>query len=656
MEKNIKTNQLICEKSPYLLQHAHNPVNWYPWGEEAFEKAAQENKPIFLSIGYSTCHWCHVMAHESFEDEVVADLLNRYFVCVKVDREERPDVDAVYMKACQMLTGRGGWPLSVFMTPNKQPFFTGTYFPKLTRDPYMGFIDLCEQIHTQWETNHTHLSEIAIELTQALSSSYPKASTNIKDNDLLDACFQEFAHSFDATYGGFGSAPKFPSPHTLLFLLRYGYLYANPTAMDMVFATLNGMYRGGLFDHLGGGFSRYSTDAQFLVPHFEKMLYDNALLLITYTEAYQLTRDPVYQHVIEHTIDYLSREMASPAGGFYSAQDADSEGVEGKFYLFTKEEVLREINNTTFCDDYNISESGNFEGKNIPNLIKNTGYRDMSDKYAKERKQLFTYRNKRIPPHTDDKQLTAWNGLMIAALSFAGTTFNRLDWLALASNAHTFIESDLIKDHTLFARYRDGQHAYIGYLTDYVYMLWGTLQLFESTNDAHYLTRCNWYADQLIDLFWDTASDGFLFSNRSGETLIVAIKEGYDNALPSGNAVAAYCLIRLGLLTSNTTYTEYGEKTIEAFKGQIANNPSAFSFILCALMHSQTPYHQIKLSGDANDYVFKQSKPHLSLKYAPFAFKEISITSGPTQLALCDEHGCAVPKSNADEIMAILTS
>lgn len=651
-----KTNRLAKEKSPYLLQHAHNPVDWYPWGDAAFESAKKENKPIFLSVGYSTCHWCHVMAHESFEDDDVAEILNRYFICIKVDREERPDVDAVYMKACQMLTGSGGWPLSVFMTPDKQPFFLGTYFPKHTSQPYMGFIDLCEQIHTQWETNHAHLVEVAAELTQALSPTMSQTPSNKKDKELIDACFLEFTQSFDSTYGGFGPAPKFPSPHTLLFLLRYGYLNANTLAIDMVLKTLDSMYRGGVFDHLGGGFSRYSTDAQFLVPHFEKMLYDNALLLLTYTEAYQLTQNPIYEYVIEHTIQYLSREMVSPMGGFYSAQDADSEGVEGKFYVFTKDEVLAIVNDDSFCNDYDISDSGNFEGKNIPNLIKNEQFYNTIEKHAKARQSLFNYRAKRIPPHTDDKQLTAWNGLMIAALSFTGSVFSRLDWLELACNAHTFIESHLVKGNTLYARYRDGEAAYVGYLTDYAYMLWGTLQLFESTNDAHYLSRCNWYANQLIDLFWDSASGGFLFSNRNGESLIVDVKDAYDNAIPSGNAVAAYCLIRLGLLTNNTTYTEFGEKTINIFKEQMANIPSAFSFMLCALMQNQTPYHQMKLSGDPTDSVFKEAKPYLARKYAPFAFKELSITTGPTQLSLCDKHGCAVPKTEKDDIMNTLTS
>ncbi|MDD4797538.1 MAG: thioredoxin domain-containing protein, partial [Eubacteriales bacterium] len=441
-------NHLLRETSPYLLQHAHNPVDWYPWGDEAFKKAQAQDKPVFLSIGYSTCHWCHVMAHESFEDDEVAALLNRFYIAVKVDREERPDVDAVYMNACQVLTGSGGWPLTIVMTPDQQPFFAGTYLPQRGNGGRMGLMELLETLAGQWQTNREKLLHAGAQITDFLreqAARQPAAAA--LSFAPLHRAFEQFRQSFDAQNGGFGRAPKFPSPHNLLFLLRYGRAEAQPQALSMVEKTLTQMYRGGLFDHIGGGFSRYSTDARYLVPHFEKMLYDNALLALAYAEAAGATGQDLYAWVARRTLDYVLRELTDADGGFYSAQDADSDGIEGKYYVFTPGEVadvLGEQAGRRFCEEYGITRRGNFEGKSIPNLLENPAYLALPDgAVCAAQEKLYAYRLGRTSLHKDDKILTAWNGLMLAALARAYALLGDSPYLPAARRAASFLSSRL---------------------------------------------------------------------------------------------------------------------------------------------------------------------------------------------------------------------
>jgi len=411
-------NRLANEKSPYLLQHQYNPVDWYPWGEEAFEKAKEEDKPVFLSIGYSTCHWCHVMERESFEDEEVAEVLNKYYISIKVDREERTDVDAIYMAVCQALTGQGGWPLTIFMTPDKKPFFAGTYFPKERKYGRSGIIEILEELQDAWENKRDKVLSAGESVVKGIENKYFKSEAGAVEREALDHAYRYYEQSFDSIYGGFGEAPKFPTPHNLTFLLRYWKMSGNKKALDMVEKTLQSMYQGGMYDHVGWGFSRYSTDKKWLVPHFEKMLYDNALLAIAYLECYQATQNEFYARVAREIFSYVLRDMTSEEGGFFSAEDADSEGVEGKFYVWSLDEVfdvLGRESGKAFCQTFDISNAGNFEGENIPNIIGkdlNTG-QDLKN----EREKLFLHREKRIHPLKDDKILTAWNGLMIAALA-----------------------------------------------------------------------------------------------------------------------------------------------------------------------------------------------------------------------------------------------
>lgn len=442
--KQRYTNKLISEKSPYLLQHAHNPVDWFPWGDEAFEKAKGEEKPIFLSIGYSTCHWCHVMARESFEDDEVAELLNKHFVSIKVDREERPDIDMIYMNACQAMTGQGGWPLTVVMTPDKKPFFAGTYFPKESKWGRPGLMDILKQLIEVWEKERSRIDTVGNQVMRILQAQDHGTPGKLEES-IIEEAFHEFSINFDVKYGGFGMAPKFPTPHNLLFLLRYWHKTGDNKALQMAEKTLEAMAKGGIFDHIGFGFHRYSTDGNWLVPHFEKMLYDNALLAYVYTEAYQATKKNLYKDIAGKIFTYVLRDMTSPEGGFYSAEDADSEGEEGKFYVWTPaevEEVLGDEDGKWFCRTFDISSKGNFEGKSIPNLI--NGKIVENDRVIRCREKLFSAREKRIHPHKDDKILTSWNGLMIAAFAKGARVFKDNTLCEAAERAVDFIFSKLI--------------------------------------------------------------------------------------------------------------------------------------------------------------------------------------------------------------------
>ncbi|HSD64270.1 MAG TPA: thioredoxin domain-containing protein, partial [Ignavibacteriaceae bacterium] len=563
-----KTNHLITEKSPYLLQHAYNPVDWYPWSEEAFEKAKHEDKPVFLSIGYSTCHWCHVMEKESFEDQEIAGLMNEAFVSIKVDREERPDIDGIYMSVCQMLTGSGGWPMTIIMTPDKKPFFAGTYFPKESRFRRPGMKELIQQLQDIWRKRREEVYQSASEIVEALSKGDEGRESGI-DKDIFQKAYNEFEDRFDNKYGGFGSSPKFPSPHNFYFLLRFYIRENNVNALNMVEKTLHNMRLGGIYDHIGFGFHRYSTDREWLVPHFEKMLYDQALIAEAYIELFQITKNEIYRRTAEEILRYVQRDMTSPEGGFYSAEDADSEGVEGKFYLWTKEEIRNLLNEDSelISEIYNLKDSGNIPGENSGNNIlhltrsfeevaqeRNVSSKDLVGKMSNARKILFAQREKRTHPFKDNKILTDWNGLMISTFAKASQVFNVEEYGEIAIKAADFIVNNLIdKEGRLLHRYKDGEAGIISNIDDYAFFIRGLIDLYESTFNNYWLDKAIELNKDMIEYFCDEQKGGFFFTPYYGEKLIVRQKEIYDGAVPSGNSIAILNLLKLGRITGDTS-------------------------------------------------------------------------------------------------------
>ncbi|MBO5439796.1 MAG: thioredoxin domain-containing protein [Clostridia bacterium] len=579
------SNRLEFEVSPYLLQHKDNPVDWYPWGEEAFEKAKNEDKPIFLSIGYSSCHWCHVIAHESFEDEEIAELLNRDFIAIKVDKEERPDIDAVYMSVCQAITGNGGWPTSIFMTPDKKPFFAGTYFPKTRVGAMIGLRELLIAIKDKWDKDRASLIRLSEEVISGLNNNSP-ASENATI-DLAHIASQQFKEIYDEKYGGFGRAPKFPTPHNILFLLSYYEKYKDKDCLKMAENTLIQMYRGGLFDHIGFGFSRYSTDKKFLVPHFEKMLYDNALLILAYLKAFEATKNQLYLDIAEKTASYILEEMTSDEGGFYSAQDADSEGEEGKYYLFTPNEiisVLGEEKGKEFNRHFDITEKGNFECKSIPNLLK-TQYitRDFSNACS----VLKKYRKTRYFLHRDDKILTSWNGLMISAMCKLYLASGKENYLNVAKKADSFIKSHLKENNTLFVSYREGKRGAKGFLGEYSSYIFAQLELYNATNDKQYLDESITMTEKVIEDFSDT-DGGFYLYGAENEELILKPKETYDGAIPSGNSLMAYNLVKLAQITDK--FKEQAAKQLDFVATDAIKYPVGYSMLLVALLEEKRTY------------------------------------------------------------------
>ena len=590
-------NKLSREKSPYLLQHQNNPVDWYPWSDEAFQKAKNEDKPIFLSIGYSTCHWCHVMAHESFEDENIAALL-RDFVCIKVDREERPDVDTVYMNVCQILTGSGGWPLTVFMTPEMKPFFAGTYFPKTSRYGMTGLTELLGRISRLWHIERVPLLETADKITAAIREDKHEGY-GIPSKMLMKEAYHWFEKSFDATWGGFGSAPKFPTPHHLLFLMRFALLENEPKGLQMAETTLKAMARGGIFDQIGGGFSRYSTDEKWLTPHFEKMLYDNALLILAYLEAIQLTKNTFYAEVAKRTADYILRELADSEGGFYCSQDADSDGVEGKYYVFTPDEIVRALGREKgekFCRLYDITAHGNFEGRSIPNRIEQRAEDWQAD--ASLLDTLYSYRKARTSLHRDDKILLSWNAWAIIALARAGLILEEERYTAAAQKAQRFIEENMTdKQNRLFLRYRDAEAVNAGQLEDYAVYALALLALYGTTFDAEFLTQALYRARQMTALFEDKENGGHFISAHDAELLITRPKELYDGAIPSGNSVAAMVLEQLAGLTGESEWRDAADRQHRFIAGQIGHYPPGHSFALLAMSNSLYPHRELIGTG-----------------------------------------------------------
>lgn len=591
-------NLLINEKSPYLLQHAFNPVDWYPWGEEAFAKAKAENKPIFLSIGYSTCHWCHVMAHECFEDEEVAALLNKSFISIKVDKEERPDIDTVYMNVCQTTTGHGGWPLTILMTPDQKPFYAATFVPKESRYGIIGLMDLLSQVALQWNENQEDLLRTGNQLAMVMKQYFEdKTATGELSKDLISLAVTQLQQSFDHDYGGFGNEPKFPSPHNLMFLLRYGCLEEDEQALFMVENTLKHMYRGGIFDHIGYGFSRYSTDAKWLVPHFEKMLYDNSLLATTYLEAYQHTKNPMYRMIAEQVLKYLRRDMMSPEGGFYCAQDADSEGVEGKYYVFTSDEinkVLEAKDASFFCDYFGITKEGNFEGASIPNLIDAPEIKSDNERVIHCCEKIYQFRQDRNNLHKDDKILTSWNALTIVAFARAAKVLEDEEYLDIARNAVDFINTRLMdKNDCLYIRYRDGSADFPGLLDDYAFYTMALIEMYDSTFKLNYLKQAMDLTDKMIDKFWDDRGSGFFLNAKDSQQLIYRPKEVYDGAIPSGNSVAAYVLQRLSHITGSSRISEYADKQLSFLAGQVKDYPAGHCFSLMSFIAALYPAKEI---------------------------------------------------------------
>jgi uncharacterized protein len=612
-------NRLIHEKSPYLLQHAYNPVDWYPWGSEAFEKARRENKPIFLSIGYSTCHWCHVMERESFEDIEVARLMNETFVSIKVDREERPDVDGIYMSVCQMLTGSGGWPLTIIMTPDKKPFFAGTYIPKDNRFGRLGMLALVPRIQHAWAAQHDEILHSAEQIVAGLQSLSADASGASLGDSTLKSTYEQLASRFDEAYGGFGNAPKFPTPHNLSFLLRYWKRSGDPRALEMVEKTLQAMRQGGIYDHVGFGFHRYSTDAEWLVPHFEKMLYDQALLVIAYSEAFQATGKTEYQKTAREILTYVLRDMTSPGGGFYSAEDADSEGKEGKSYVWALDEI-RQVLGSKDADlvirVFNVTAGGNFSehgmastGENIlhrtesfDQLVRKIGMTEpeLEERFEAARQGLFAYREQRPHPHKDDKILTDWNGLMIAAFAKAAQAFDEPKYAKAARRAAEFIQKNLRSpEGRLLHRYRDGQAAVPAHLDDYAFLIWGMIELYETSFDVRDLQAALDLNREVIQHFWDDKRGGFYFTADDAEDLLVRQKEIYDGAVPSGNSVQMLNLLRLGRLTGNADFEEKAAQIGRAFSKTAAQAPSAFTQLMVGLDFAVGPSYEVVIAGDA---------------------------------------------------------
>lgn len=599
-------NHLINETSPYLLQHAENPVDWHPWGEAAFEKARREDKPIFLSIGYSTCHWCHVMAEESFEDKEVAKILNQYFVPVKVDREERPDLDSVYMTACQMMTGSGGWPLNLFLTPEGNPFFAGTYFPKRSstvRPGMPGLLELLDAIRTAWKSRRKELLEAAGTVVQQIRRSEERTGTPCDlDEDalaeqgrsLVEQGVQELKRSFDPQYGGFGMAPKFPSGHNLLFLMEYYQQTGDRQTLEIVEKTLTQMQKGGIFDHLGGGFCRYSTDRFFLAPHFEKMLYDNALLIVCYGQAWALTKKKYYLDAAERTGGWILREMRGEKGGFYSAQDADSQGEEGLFYTFTRRELIEQLGKNDgpeFCSHYGVTEEGNFEGKNILHLL---GHDNPWEGETSLREKVFQYRKKRYPLHTDDKILTAWNGMAVWALSWLYRLTGNKTWLKAAEDCCRMIlkQADRAADlTTLFVSSRKGNYTGTGFLDDYAWFVCGLLGLYEATSKRDWLEKAERFQRKAMKEFGDSDGPGFFMAGKTGEKLIANPKEVYDGAMPSGNSVMTYNLTALAHYSRGDSrfFAEAARRQIAWLSSPGQNPPSSHTFFLLALCRWLNP-------------------------------------------------------------------
>ncbi|MFA7382486.1 MAG: thioredoxin domain-containing protein [Desulfurivibrionaceae bacterium] len=691
-------NRLVTEKSPYLIQHAFNPVAWYPWGEEAFALAGREGKPIFLSIGYSTCHWCHVMAHESFENLEVARLLNENFVCIKVDREERPDLDQLYMTAVQALTGRGGWPMSVFLTPDRQPFYGGSYFPPESRHGLPGMVELLAAVHDAWRADPKKILASAAKITDHLRRKAAEGGAATIEPEIGAKAFQQLSAEYDPEFGGFGSAPKFPRPVLFNFLLRHAVRTGETQALNMTLVTLRKMAAGGMYDHLGGGFHRYSVDGQWRVPHFEKMLYDQGQLAISYLEAFQLGQDPFYANVAQDILDYVLRDLTSPEGGFYSAEDADSSQAgnpevhgEGLFYLWTWEEIvsiLGQEHGEIFAFHYGVLEEGNaladpqaeFTGKNILYIAHPLGEtarrfhlqeETLSRLLERSRQKLLTARAQRPRPHLDDKIITSWNGHMISAFARAAQVLGEKRYLAAAKRAADFIRANLYAQAsgTLFRRYRDGEGGLAGQLDDYAFLINGLLDLYEASFDLAWLQMAIALTEKQLDLFGDEVQGGFFETSGTDQSVLVRLKADYDGAEPTGNSVSALNLLRLAWITGNEAWRQKAGATIKAFGERLNNYPSILPQMLVAHALEEGKPRQFVIAGklDRPDTEImlamlrkrflpgkivlladERSKKFLK-QYQP-VLAELPAQGNKTVVYLCENFSCQLPIPDLDQL------
>lgn len=693
------SNRLIKEKSPYLLQHVHNPVDWYPWGDEAFQKAKKEDKPIFLSIGYSTCHWCHVMEEESYSNPEVAKVLNQYFVAIKVDREERPDIDSVYMNAVQVMTGSAGWPLNVFLTPDKKPFYGGTYFPA----DYLKRLLL--SIADSWKNKRSEIAQSAGQLTDELKNlaTISKAEETVSES-VFDSAFEQLSSGYDSTYGGFSIAPKFPSAHTLSFLLRYYYKTCDKKALEMAENTLSHMADGGIHDNLGGGFHRYSTDREWFLPHFEKMLYDQAMIAKAYLEAYQVTKKEKYAQAARDILDYCLRDMMSPQGGFYSAEDADSapdtnypdKKKEGAYYVWTKNEIVNVLgkeDEEIFSYRYGVKKEGNvssdpyheFGQKNVlavTHSIEDTAKhfkksaQDVEKILSASKQDLSFARAKRLRPHKDDKVLTDWNGLMISSLASGGRILHETRYLDASKKAADFILNTLkTKDSGLLHRFRDNSAGIPAFLDDYAFFIYGLLDLYEATFETRYLREAAALADTMLQLFEDKASGGFFFTAGDAEKILSnRSKEYYDAALPSGNSLAALVLLRLSRITLKDVFANVAQNSLRSISGRLTSSPTAYTQMLIALDYSLAPAKEIVVvAKDVKDstvdpivsLIYSYFLPHKILLFRqsgendpilPLASwtKNQDLIAGKTAIYVCENHTCNLPVSELEKLKKLL--
>jgi len=691
----MPANRLAHEKSPYLLQHAHNPVDWYPWGEEAFAAARERDRPIFLSIGYATCHWCHVMERESFEDAEVAGLMNEAFINIKVDREERPDIDGIYMTVAQLLAGHGGWPLTILMLPDRRPFFAATYIPKTARFGRPGMLDLIPRIREVWTTKREQLTDSAEAIHETLvqHATAAHAPATLGEATLRQG-YVELAGLFDREHAGFGQAPKFPTSHLLLFLLRYWYRTGADAPLAMVHQTLAAMRAGGIYDHVGFGFHRYATDRTWLVPHFEKMLYDQAMLVLAYVEAWQATRDPLLERVVRETLAYVERDLTDPEGAFYSAEDADSEGEEGKFYLWSLDE-LREVtgeNAILAASVWGVEAGGNYDeeatrtrtGGNILHLTKapheaatalGIDDTELAERLDRARERLFTRRATRVRPLLDDKILTDWNGLLIAAAARAGVALGERRFVHMAERAADCLWGRMWRGGALLHRYREGEAAIAGNLDDYAFLAWGEIALYQATLDPRHLERALALADTMLERFWDPGHGGLFFSPAERDDLIVRMKDFGDGALPSGTAVALYDLLWLGRLTGRPDYEERAGALVDACSSAVAARPSAAAFFLVALDLAIGPSQELVVVGDASDprtgallEVAREGwHPRLAVLHrspgdgdpltalAPVV-RDFTLVDGQPAAYLCQGYACERPVTEPEQLRGLLAS
>ncbi len=681
------TNRLIHETSPYLLQHAHNPVDWYPWSEEAFAKAKAEDKPILLSIGYSACHWCHVMAHESFEDEQIAALMNELFVNIKVDREERPDIDEIYMHAVQMLTGHGGWPLTVFLTPEGKPFYGGTYFPPVDRHNLPGFPRVLTAVAQAYRERPHDVARATAQILRNLDSLARRSETvRPLQEETLAKVAASLAQHVDRVHGGLGSAPKFPHSMVFAFFLRQYHATGDTHYLHLTTHTLRKMAEGGIYDHLGGGFHRYAVDARWLVPHFEKMLYDNALLARLYLETYQATGDPFFRQIATDVLAYVEREMLHPQGGFYSTQDADTEGEEGKFFLWSRAEVMRILGDAVgeiFCRYYDVTDVGNFAGRNIlhPTLTLEqlaTLFRrdreEMEQLLTEAKRTLFAIRETRVKPLRDEKVLTSWNGLMISAFAAAFAVLGDVHYLGIARRAADFILTHLCHNGRLLRSFKDGRAKFNAYLDDYACFVAALIDLYEATFDSAYLARAVELTDVLLARFWDEEEGGFFFTSSDHETLISRSKSAFDSSLPSGNAVATLNLLRLFSLTEKHDYLARAERILRLFYDALEQNPFSFAHMLCALDFYLRQPKQIVLIGERQAACTQDMLRQIHSLFLPNKTlrcvephevaegKVPTLVAGKTQVDskltvyVCHRFACSLPVTEWKELKSLLLS